>query len=91
MGEEFGQDLNEVSYGTYVLRNASTTTEILTSLLATSVAPNPGAPVPWIERGIIDIHGAPRQRVWTFGNAPAPKNTSRLVTLEPVDFQVSLA
>ena len=26
--------------------------------------------------------------MWTFGNAPAPSNTTRLVTLEPVDFQV---
>ena len=91
MGAEFGQDLNAVSYGSYVLRNSSTATAILTSLLASTAAPNPGAPVPWIERGIIDIHGAPRQRVWTFGNAPAPKNTHRLVTLEPVDYQVSVA
>ena len=85
MGDSFGQDLG--TYGSYVLKNATASAvDILTSLLATSAAPNPGAPVPWSERGIIDIHGAPRLRVWTFGAQPVPRGTKTIVTKEPVDY-----
>jgi hypothetical protein len=86
MGESFGQGLG--TYGSYVLRNATAgAVDILTTLLATSPAPNPGAPVPWSERGIIDIHGAPRQRVWTFGDKPVLRGSTTIVTKEPVDYQ----
>lgn len=85
MGDSFGQELG--AYGSYVLKNATASAvDILTSLLATSAAPNPSAPVPWADRGIIDIHGAPRLRVWTFGAQPVPRGTTTIVTKEPVDF-----
>ena len=86
MGSAFGQQLG--SYGAYVLTNASASAaDILTSLLATTAAPDQGASVPYLNRGVVDLHGAPRQRVWTFGAAPAMAGTTTLTLLEPVDYQ----
>jgi G8 domain len=58
MGASFGQDFG--LYGSYVFHNKSSAYDILVQLVSTAPAPNPGAPVPYLYKGIIDIHGAPR-------------------------------
>eukprot|EP00038_Savillea_parva_P003003 m.119932 g.119932 ORF g.119932 m.119932 type:complete len:4300 (+) comp11038_c0_seq7:960-13859(+) len=53
----------------------------------TSFGNGSGAEVPDSQRGVLDIHGAPRLRTWTkvaVGTYPA--GTTRIVTSEPTDF-----
>jgi hypothetical protein len=49
-------------------------------------APSPGETVPYDLLGVIDIHGAPRLAVWTFGARPALAGSLVIVTREDVDW-----
>lgn len=84
LGSYFGLDISE--YGAYHVIELNPI-DPLTMLLYTVDSPNQGGAVPLSEKGIIDIHGAPRKRVWTFGNAPVAEGDITITTLEPTDWK----
>ncbi len=55
-------------------------------LMSKFAAPSPGETVPYDMLGVIDIHGAPRRAVWTFGARPALAGTFVIVTRDDVDW-----
>jgi hypothetical protein len=73
----------------YVLYGLTETTmDPLSMLLSMSEAPDYGKYVPPNDRGVIDLHGKPRKRTWTFGNQSVPVSGSVLVLSEDVDWAV---
>ena len=45
-----------------------------------------GVDVPLSQKGVLDIHGAPRARTWTHVEKPVPKGSTRIETSEETDF-----
>jgi hypothetical protein len=85
MGDEFGLSLG--AYGAYPAHGMAMTMDPVNMMLAMSAAASPGEATPYNKLGVIDIHGAPRTRVWTFGGAPAPQGSTIVITREDVDWQ----
>eukprot|EP00039_Didymoeca_costata_P018192 m.332487 g.332487 ORF g.332487 m.332487 type:complete len:4620 (+) comp16956_c0_seq1:136-13995(+) len=54
----------------------------------TTFASGKGTEVPLSQKGVIDIHGAPRMRTWTKVAETVEKGTSIIKTAEPVDFDI---
>lgn len=90
MGSDFGLTLG--SYDKYVdsammaamgTANAANAADLI---LNRFMVANGGEPVPASLQGIIELHGAPRQRVWTFASDNAPAGTTTLKLREPVDW-----
>jgi hypothetical protein len=83
MGADFALQLGV--YETYS-SNISPQTAALDMLMSKFAAPSPGETVPYDLLGVIDIHGAPRRAVWTFGARPALAGSLVIVTREDVDW-----
>jgi hypothetical protein len=88
MGSAFGQSVGSLNPYLAGSDSAMASMDPLDQLLAMASAPSPGKAFPEAIKGNIEIHGAPRQRVWTFGNASAPAGSRTLLLSEDVDWQV---
>ena len=87
MGSEFGLELATIVVYPTPMDPTPPGPDYLGSLMSSSAAPAAGEATPKTNIGVIEIHGKPRQRVWTFGaGPPALAGTSRIRTLEPVDY-----
>ena len=85
MGADFALQLGV--YETYSSNNSpQTAVAALDMLMSKFAAPSPGETVPYDLLGVIDIHGAPRRAVWTFGARPALAGSLVIVTSEDVDW-----
>lgn len=90
MGADFGLSLG--SYDKYVdaamaaAMGSATAANAADLILNRFMVANAGEPVPSSLQGIIELHGAPRQRVWTFASDTAPAGTTTLKLREPVDW-----
>ncbi len=83
MGADFALQLGV--YETYS-SSISPQPAALDMLMSKFAAPSPGETVPYDLLGVIDIHGAPRRAVWTFGARPALAGSLVIVTHEDVDW-----
>ncbi len=82
MGEDFALQL-----GVYETYNSNISPQsAIDMLMSKFAAPSPGETVPYDLLGVIDIHGAPRRAVWTFGARPALAGSLVIVTREDVDW-----
>jgi hypothetical protein len=82
MGADFALQL-----GVYETYNSNISPKsMMDMLMSTFAAPSPGETVPYDLLGVIDIHGAPRLAVWTFGARPALAGSLVIVTREDVDW-----
>jgi hypothetical protein len=82
MGADFALQLGV--YETY--KSNILPLNMMDMLMSTFAAPSPGETVPYDMLGVIDIHGAPRRAVWTFGAQPALAGSLVIVTREDVDW-----
>lgn len=90
MGADFGLSLG--SYDKYVdatmaaAMGGANSANAADLILNRFMVANGGEPVPASLQGVIELHGAPRQRVWTFASNTAPAGTTTLKLREPVDW-----
>ena len=82
MGADFALQL-----GVYETYNSNISPQnAMDMLMSKFAAPSPGETVPYDLLGVIDIHGAPRRAVWTFGARPALAGSLVIVTRDDVDW-----
>jgi hypothetical protein len=82
MGADFALQL-----GVYETYNSDISSQnSMDMMLSKFAAPSPGETVPYDLLGVIDIHGAPRLAVWTFGSRPALAGSLVIVTRDDVDW-----